>query len=293
MSEILWQFGKRRYTLGRETLVLGIVNVTPDSFSDGGKHNSPVAAFDHASRLVRDGAHVLDIGGESTRPGGEAVPVQEELDRVIPVIERLAREFDVPISIDTTKTAVARAAITAGAEIINDISGLRFEPELADLAAATQAGLILMHSLGQPDTLHTHPAVYEIFESVLCGLKAAVAEAERRGVGHDAIVLDPGIGFGKTFEQNVALAADFGSLIDGIYDRPWLVGTSRKSFIGRLLDGAPVDQRLYGSLATAISAVMGGAHIVRVHDVAETVQAMHVIDALRASADPPDETGFD
>ncbi|MEO6393562.1 MAG: dihydropteroate synthase [Pyrinomonadaceae bacterium] len=288
MMEIIWQFGKRRYLLGRETLILGIVNVTPDSFSDGGQHNLPDAAFDHAAKLVREGAHILDIGGESTRPGGDAVPVQEELDRVIPVIERLAREFDVPISIDTTKTTVARAAIAAGAEIINDISGLRFEPELADLAAATQAGLILMHSLGDPNSLHHQPAVYDIFETILSGLEAAVADAVRRGVDRDAIVLDPGIGFGKTFEQNVALIADFGSLVGGIYDRPWLVGTSRKSFVGRLLNGAPVDQRLYGSLATATSAVIDGAHIVRVHDVAETVQTLRVIDALRASADPPD-----
>lgn len=289
MDEVIWQFGKRRYVVGRETLVMGIVNVTPDSFSDGGHHNTPDVAFDFAAGMVRDGAHILDIGGESTRPGGELVSVQEELDRVVPVIERLSREFDVPLSVDTTKTPVARAAIAAGAEIINDISGLRFEPELAEVAATTRAGLILMHSLGAPDSLHSQPPVHDIWEAVISGLEAAIAEAERRGVDRAAIVLDPGIGFGKTFEQNVYLAADFGALVDRIYDRPWLIGTSRKSFIGRLLGGAPVDQRLYGSLATAISAVIAGAHIVRVHDVVETVQAMRVIDALNASADPRSE----
>jgi dihydropteroate synthase len=286
MTAVVWQFSGRSYQLDQRTLVMGIINVTPDSFSDGGRFNSPDAALRQAARMVADGADILDVGGESTRPGGAAVSEQAEMDRVIPVVERFAREFDVPVSVDTTKAAIARAALAAGAEIINDISGLRFEPELADIATANNAGLILTHSLGELNSLHRQPPMPNVFEDVVTGLQAAVAEAERRGVERRQLVLDPGIGFGKTYEQNLELVANFDRLVRAVPDLGWLAGTSRKSFIGRAMGNAPVERRLFGSLATVTAAVLGGAHLVRVHDVRETVEAVRVAEALREQLVP-------
>lgn len=260
---------------------MGIINVTPDSFSDGGQFTTVDAALDHAVRMVADGADILDIGGESTRPGGATVSVSEELDRVLPVVTRLVAELDVPISVDTTKREVARAALSAGAEIINDISGLRFEPELADTVAEHSAGLILMHSRGAADALHSQPPVEEIFVEVLDDLRRSMTEAERRGVGHAAIVLDPGIGFGKTYEQNLSLVANFSRLLQALPGRGWLVGTSRKSFIGKALGDLPPAERLFGTMATMVAAVLAGAHIVRVHDVKEAVTTVRMAEALR------------
>jgi dihydropteroate synthase len=283
-----WKIKDRQMPIGTRTLVMGILNVTPDSFSDGGRYFSIDKATDHALQMIADGADIIDIGGESTRPGTEGpVSAEEEINRVVPVIEGLVKSTDTPISVDTTKSEVARAAITAGASIINDVSALRFDFYIADVAAQSGAGLVLMHSRGTPATMHRLPPVADIMEEVTKSLSASVKMAERRGVSRDSIAIDPGIGFGKSPEQNIELLAKLKRLGTSFSGLPLLVGTSRKSFIGRILsdeDGtpAPPDQRLSGSLATIAAAVLGGAHIVRVHDVKETVDCVKVIDAVAA-----------
>ena len=261
---------------------MGVLNVTPDSFSDGGQFLSFDQAIAHAGQMISDGADIIDVGGESTRPGSEFVSEEEELRRVIPIIERLSKTTSVPISIDTTKAAVARAALQAGAEIVNDISGLRFDKTIADEAARAQSGLILMHSRGTPKDMQQLPPVENIMAEVIGELYQSVAIAEQRGVGREAMVIDPGIGFGKTVEQNLELIAKLDQLAQAFPGFPLMIGTSRKSFIGKLLDGAPANQRLYGTIATMVAAVMNGAHIVRVHDVKETVQTLKIVDAARA-----------
>jgi dihydropteroate synthase len=283
-----WQIADGRALLiGERPLVMGILNVTPDSFSDGGKFFSLAAALARAEQMIAEGADIIDVGGESTRPGGAAiVSAAAELERVIPVIQQLAQRSRVPISIDTTKSAVAREALAAGAAIVNDISGLRFDPALAAEVASTGAGLVLMHSLGTPGALHAVPPVANIIREVTTSLRASIAVAEERGVKRAAIVIDPGIGFGKSQEQNLELIAKLELLIAAFPDFPLLIGTSRKSFIGRILaedDGqpAPVERRLHGSLATLSAAVLKGAHLVRVHDVKETVETLRVLAEVR------------
>jgi len=260
---------------------MGVLNVTPDSFSDGGQFFSFDQAIAQAERMLNEGADIIDIGGESTRPGSEFVSEEEELRRVIPVIERLAAKGSVPISIDTTKSIVARAALQAGAEIVNDISGLRFDVALADVAAETHAGLVLMHSRGTPKDMQQLPPVADIMSEVVNGLSESVAIAERHGVARAAIVIDPGIGFGKTVAQNCELIAKLDRIAHSFPDLPIMVGTSRKSFIGKLLDGAPADQRLYGTIASVVASVLQGAHIIRVHDVRAGTDAMRVAEAIR------------
>src|SRR5687768_10585695 len=256
-------------TIGERTLIMGILNVTPDSFSDGGMFGSVDDAVAHAERLVSEGADIIDVGGESTRPGGEPVSVDEEISRVVPVIEALSRRVSVPLSVDTTKSEVARAALDAGAAIVNDISALRFDFYVADAVARAGAGLVLMHSRGTPATMHRLPPVADIIEEVVSSLRASIHMAERRGVARESIVIDPGIGFGKSQEQNIELIAKLDQLIAAFPDYPLLIGTSRKSFIGRILadaDGkpAPADQRLHGTLAAVTAAILKGAHIIRV-----------------------------
>jgi dihydropteroate synthase len=222
------------------------------------------------------------VGGESTRPGGEPVGVEEEIRRVVPVVEALAGSVGVPVSVDTTKAGVARAALGAGAEIVNDISALRFDPSLADEAARAGAGLVLMHSRGTQETLHSLEPVADIMGEVTASLRRSVEEAERRGVARASLAVDPGVGFGKSQEQNVELVARLGALAEVFADFPLLLGTSRKSFIGRLLGGAPASERLHGTMATVTAAVLNGAHIVRVHDVRAAVQTVRVAEAIRA-----------
>jgi dihydropteroate synthase len=269
----LWQTSRRKIALDRP-LVMGILNVTPDSFSDGGEFLSVDAAVTHAEQMIADGADIIDVGGESTRPGGEQVAANEEAKRVIPVIEALVKRFDCPISTDTTKTEVARRAVDAGAEIINDISGLRWEAGLADIAAASGAALVLMHSRGTYETMHSLEAVDDIVAEVKKGLHWAVKIAQGRGVADSQIALDVGIGFGKTREQNLELIAKLDNIVDEFKSYPMLIGTSRKSFIKAILGDVPPSERLSGSLATAVEAVAKGAGIVRVHDVRETVSAL-------------------
>lgn len=276
-----WKLSRRTLPVGERTLVMGILNVTPDSFSDGGQFFSVPRALAHAEEMIADGADILDIGGESTRPGAAAISTEEELSRVLPVIKYLAKNSAVPISIDTTKAAVARAALDAGAEIVNDISALRFDPQVADAAAQAHAGLVLMHSRGTQSTMHSLEPVADIMVEVEESLRRSIAEAERRGVRRESIALDPGIGFGKSQDQNLELIAKLDQFASRFLDFPILIGPSRKSFIGRLLDGAPVSERLYGTMATVTAAVLKGAHIVRVHDVRAAVETVRVADAIR------------
>jgi dihydropteroate synthase len=279
--------GSRKLLIGERTLVMGILNVTPDSFSDGGEFFSIDEALAHAEQMIADGADIIDVGGESTRPGsGAIVSAEEELKRVLPVIKQLAARSAVPVSVDTTKAAVARAALGAGAAIVNDISALRFDPDIAHEVAKSGAGLVLMHSRGTPGALHNLPPVGDIVAEVTSSLRSSIAIAEQRGVKRAAIVVDPGIGFGKTQEQNVELIAKLDQLISALPDFPLLIGTSRKSFIGHILRDAngtpaPVGERLHGGMASLTVAVWQGAHIVRVHDVKAAVETVRVADAIR------------
>ncbi len=284
MSIRQWKLARRSLPFGERTLVMGVLNVTPDSFSDGGEFFSLDRAVAHAEQMIAEGADIIDIGGESTRPGSAFVSDEEELQRVIPVIERLATKSPVPISIDTTKSSVARAAFAAGAEIVNDISGLRFDPSIADEAAKARAGLVLMHSRGTPKTMQQLPPVDDILNEVIGGLRKSVLVAEEHGVARNSIAIDPGIGFGKTLEQNVELIAKLDQLAIAFAEFPIMIGTSRKSLIGKLLDNAPADERLHGTIASIAASVLHGAHIVRVHDVKAAVEAVRIADAFRLAA---------
>jgi dihydropteroate synthase len=278
-----WKLPRHTLRLGERTLVMGILNVTPDSFSDGGRFFSPEMALRHAEQMTREGADILDVGGESTRPGGDTVALDEELRRVIPIIERLANSYDLPVSVDTTRAEVARMAVKAGAEIINDISGLRFDPDVAGVASETRAGLVLMHSRGGRETMHKLPPVPDILSEVSTALRQSIEEAVRRGVEPQSIVLDPGIGFSKSQEQNLELIGRLDQLAESLPGFPLLVGTSRKSFIGRLLGGATPEERLHGTMASITAVVLKGAHIVRVHDVRAARETLMVADAIRSA----------
>src|ERR1700754_725309 len=286
-----WQIRDRVMPIGERTLIMGILNVTPDSFSDGGQFLSADQALVRAEEMIAEGADIIDIGGESTRPGGEPVSVEEEIGRVVPVIEALSTRVSTPISVDTTKSEVARAALDAGASIINDISALRFDFYIADAVARAGAGLVLMHSRGTPATMHRMPPVADIMYEVVSSLRASIHMAERRGVARESIAIDPGIGFGKTQEQNLELIARLDELIAAFPDYPLLIGTSRKSFIGRILadeSGTPAapEDRLHGTMATITAAILRGAHIVRVHDVKATVETIRVAESIRENPRP-------
>lgn len=276
-----WKLARRSLSYGGRTLIMGVLNVTPDSFSDGGQFFSRDDAVTQGLRMVEEGADIVDVGGESTRPGSEFISEEEELRRVIPVIEQLAARISVPISIDTTKRTVARAALQAGAEIVNDISGLRFEPLIADEATKAEAGLLLMHSRGTPKDMQQLPPVENILAEVIAGLRQSVAIAEQRGVARERIAIDPGIGFGKTVQQNLELIANLDQLIHAFPDLTLMIGTSRKSFLGKLLGGAPANERLPGTIASTVASIIKGAHIVRVHEVKTAVEAARVAEAIR------------
>ncbi len=259
------------------TLVMGVLNVTPDSFSDGGRFYDPVKAIQHGLKLAKDGADIIDVGGESTRPGSEPISAQEEIKRVIPVIEALASEIQVPISIDTYKSEVAARALKAGATILNDISALRFDPQMVKLVAEQNVPVILMHMLGTPKDMQLDPRYEDVVGEILDFLNQRIQWAMSHGVAAEQIIVDPGIGFGKTLEHNLTILKNlskFGSL-----GRPILIGTSRKSFIGKIL-GADVDQREDGTAATVALGICNGANIVRVHDVARMVAVVRVTDAV-------------
>ncbi len=272
------QCRRRTFHLGEKTLLMGVLNVTPDSFSDGGQFFEREKAIAHGFKMVEEGADVIDIGGESTRPGSKPLALEEELQRVLPVIETLAKETDVPISIDTYKSEVARRAIEAGAEIINDISGLHFDPDLARIAAKEKTPLILMHIRGTPETMQKDIHYHSLFSEIIAYLQEGIRRAESAGVHPEQIVIDPGIGFGKTLEHNLLILKHLSEF--RVLGKPILLGTSRKTFIGKILD-TPPDQRLEGTLSSIVIGVLNGAHIIRVHDVLPAKRAIAVADAIR------------
>jgi dihydropteroate synthase len=268
----------RTLILGERTLVMGVLNVTPDSFSDGGRYLNPDAAVVRALEIQADGADILDIGGESTRPGSERISADEELRRILPVLEDLRGQLKIPISVDTTKAEVAEAAAGVGAEIVNDGTALLGDPRLADVARRRKLALILMHMRGEPRSMQKGPFAHDVMRDVTSGLRAAVARARRAGIERTQIILDPGIGFGKSYAQNFELLARLSELARLGF--PLLVGTSRKSFLGAALGGAPEGQRIWGTAATVAASILQGAHIVRIHDLAEIVQVARVTDAI-------------
>ncbi len=268
--------------LGERTLVMGVLNVTPDSFSDGGKFFDAERAVEQAMEMERRGADLLDVGGESTRPGSAGISAQEELARVLPVLRALRGRLKIPVSIDTQKTEVAEAALDAGAQIINDIFGLKSDPRIAKVAARRRVPLILMHMRGEPRTMQAGGFARDVMQDVMQGLRKSASVARKSGVRKSQIILDPGIGFGKSFAQNYELLQKLPQLAKLGY--PLLVGTSRKGFLGATLarEGkpAPPEERIWGTAATVTASILNGAHIVRVHDVAEMVQVARVADCL-------------
>jgi len=275
------RLGGRVLELGERTAIMGIVNVTPDSFSDGGTFLDPAAAIEHGLRLAGEGADILDVGGESTRPGAEPVSEQEEVRRVAPVVRELAARSGVPVSIDTSKAAVAEAALAAGATIVNDVSALRLDPRLGEVVARSGAALVIMHMQGTPRTMQQAPHYDDLLGEVLAALAAGVERAAAAGVEPDRILVDPGIGFGKSLEHNLELLDRLGEL--EVLGRAILVGPSRKAFIGRLLD-LPAAERIEGTIAACCCAADRGAHVVRVHDVGPVRRALRVADAIRKGA---------
>jgi dihydropteroate synthase len=276
----------RTLLLGERTLIMGVLNVTPDSFSDGGAFLDSQAAVARALELQREGADILDIGGESTRPSAAPVSAQEELSRILPLFQALRGKLRIPISVDTQKAEVAEAALAAGAEIVNDISALRTDPRLAEVARQARAPVILMHMRGTPRTMQRGPFARDVIRDVMTGLRQALARARRAGLAKSQILLDPGIGFGKSHAQNFEILArlpEFARL-----GCPIVIGTSRKGFLGEVLarpgePPLPSGDRLPGTAATVTASILGGAHIVRVHDVAEIARVARVADAIRAS----------
>jgi dihydropteroate synthase len=273
----------RTLILGERTLVMGVLNITPDSFSDGGTYLDSEAAIARALQIEKDGADILDVGGESTRPGASAISSEEELRRILPVIQALRGKLRIPISVDTRRADVAEAALAAGAEILNDVSALRMDPSMAEVARRARSPLILMHMRGTPQSMQRGPFARDVIRDVMAGLRDAVARSKRAGLAKTQLLLDPGIGFGKKHEQNFEILArlpEFARL-----GFPIVIGTSRKAFLGKALAGpggpsASPSERLLGTAATVTASILGGAHIVRVHDVAEMVRVARVADQV-------------
>ncbi|MGM0575726.1 MAG: dihydropteroate synthase [Myxococcota bacterium] len=274
----------RPLTFGR-TRMMGVVNVTPDSFSDGGRFLDAEAAVAHGVSLARDGADILDVGGESTRPGSAPVPAEEQIRRVVPVLQALSREVDVPVSIDTTSAEVARAALEAGASLVNDISAFRFDPAMLPLLSETGAPAVAMHTLAEPAVMQDDPRYDDVVSDVVGHLQARLRACEDAGVDPRQILLDPGIGFGKTVDHNLRLLRGLPAL--AALGRPVLIGTSRKGFLGALT-GRPVDQRLDATRASVAAAVALGAHVVRVHDVAAHRDTVIVAGAIARGRSQPE-----
>lgn len=268
----------RTLVLGERTLIMGVLNVTPDSFSDRGVHLDPDAAVARAFEIERQGADILDIGAESTRPGSEGISAEQELRRVLPVLAKLRGKLKIPISIDTSKSEVAASAAEAGAEMVNDVTALRNDPRLADVVRRNKLALVLMHMRGVPRTMHKAPFARDVVRDVMTGLRHSISTARRFRVPRSQIVIDPGIGFGKSYPQNYELLARLPEL--GRLGYPVTIGTSRKTFIGRATGGRSIPDRAWGTAATVAASILGGAHIVRVHDVAEIVQVARVTDAI-------------
>jgi len=263
--------------LGERTLVVGVLNVTPDSFSDEGSSFEPARAIERALEMEAEGAGIIEVGGESTRPGASRLSVDDELSRVLPVLKAVSGSLKSPISIDTYKSEVAAAAIAEGARIVNDVSALRFDPEIADVVARENAALVLMHMRGEPATMQKMQPSSDIFAEIESDLRIAIQLAQSRGLNRNQLVIDPGVGFGKTLEQNLAIINHLERFES--FDLPLMIGTSRKSFIGKLT-GRLERERLFGTAASVAAAIVRGAHIVRVHDVREMIEVTRVIDAI-------------
>lgn len=276
-KEYILQVNGKKITLGLKTWIMGVINITPDSFSDGGLHFDKEKALEEGLQLVEEGSDIIDIGGESTRPGSESIPAEEEINRVIPVITALKKRTEVLISVDTTKSEVAKAALDSGADIINDISSLRFDPQMASLAAQEDVPVILMHMKGTPRTMQVHPTYKDVLHEVKTFLRESIDRAQASGIKKEKIIIDPGIGFGKRLKDNLTLINNLHVLKE--LDQPILIGVSRKSFIGTILDSPP-QERLDGTIASAILSVVHGAAILRVHDVASVKRAVRVAEAI-------------
>lgn len=268
------------FDLDSKTLIMGILNITPDSFFDGGSHFHVNDAVRHGLRMIADGADIIDVGGESTRPFSDPLPLDEELGRVIPVIKILSQETEIPISIDTYKSEVARKAIEAGATMVNDVSAMRFDPAMGQLVADAGVPIVLMHMKGTPKNMQTNPTYKDLLAEITDFLRKSIEQALASGIKRDVIIIDPGIGFGKSFDDNLKIINNlhtFSSL-----GQPLLVGTSNKAFIGHVL-GLSVESRENGTMATVAASVMNGARIVRVHNVKVTKEAVTMIDAIMKS----------
>jgi dihydropteroate synthase len=282
LTETRWTLpcnGRHPIRWRNRTLVMGILNLTPDSFSDGGRYFEPEAALDRALQMQEEGADLIDVGGESTRPGAPSVSAAEEKDRVLPVLRLLSKKIKVPLSIDTSKASVAEAAVGVGARLLNDIGALGLDPRMPRAAARLKVPVVLMHMKGLPRTMQKKPVYRDVVSDVTAFFKERLETAERAGVDPRNIILDPGFGFGKTPAHNLELTRRLGEL--RVFRRPLLFGASRKSTLGFLLGGRPPEERLEASLAIGVAAVLTGADLLRVHDVKETVRAVKIADALR------------
>ena len=275
---MIWKIRDREIDLSRRARVMGIINATPDSFSDGGSFLNPQAALAHGLQMVAEGAEILDIGGESTRPGAQSVETDEEIRRVLPIIQALRRESQVLLSIDTSKAAVAEAALDAGADIINDVTGLRGDPDMPALAASSKAGVVIMHMQGQPRTMQVAPTYDDVVEEVGNFFRQALARSVACGIDPMRIALDPGIGFGKTPEHNRRLLAELSAFLE--FGRPLLVGASRKSFLGWLAGSSAMDDRFWPGVALTSLCRERGARLLRVHDVKPHTEALRMTEAI-------------
>ncbi len=271
-------FRNKVLNLGQDSYIMGIVNVTPDSFYDGGKYNSLDKALFRIEKIINEGADIIDIGGESTRPGAQQISLKEELTRIIPLINEVNKKFDTILSVDTTKALVAKEALESGVDIINDISGLNFEPEIAEYVAKYDAAIVLMHTTSRPKDMQNKIDYNSLIEDIVDYIKNSIKVAVNKGIDRNKIIIDPGIGFGKTVNDNLEIIRELKRFKE--LNCPILIGTSRKSFIGHILGGIEADERLIGSVITAMISILNGASIVRVHDVAETKQAIDIIKEI-------------
>jgi len=263
----------------QKTYIMGILNVTPDSFSDGGQYFDKSTAIKRAIQMVEDGADIIDIGGESTRPGSQPLAIEEELRRTLPVIEALTKEINAPISIDTYKSEVAKRALDAGAAMVNDISGLRFDPEMPKVVSAYKVPVVIMHIKGLPRDMQKNPVYEALIPEIMDYLRESIKSAKESGIAEDMIIIDPGIGFGKTFEHNLEIIHNLYNFT--LLEKPVLVGLSRKAFIGKILGDVPAGERLEGTAAAIAISIINGANIIRVHDVKEMVKVAKVANAVK------------
>jgi dihydropteroate synthase len=275
--KLIW----RNYCLdfSQKTHIMGILNVTPDSFSDGGQYFDKSAAIKRAIQMAEDGADIIDIGGESTRPGSQPLAVEEELRRTLPVIEALTKEINIPISIDTYKSEVAKRALDAGAAMVNDISGLRFDPEMPKVVSAYKVPVVIMHIKGAPKDMQKNPVYEALIPEIMDYLRESIRSAKESGIAEDMIIIDPGIGFGKTFEHNLEIIYNLYNFT--LLEKPVLIGLSRKAFIGKILADAAAGDRLEGTAAAIAISIINGANIIRVHDVKEMVKVAKVASAVK------------